>query len=118
MGAQLPQTVCHTALLTAKFLNYAFKGSLVSITAGIGILINGFTAWLLMAGSSEDINVKASFLHMISDTLVSIGVVISGIIISVSGFYLIDPIISLGISVVVFVLAVQLLFECLKTQSV
>ena len=50
------------------------NGVAVSWTAGIGILINGLTVVLLMRGQKSDINVRGAFLHMVADTLVSVGV--------------------------------------------
>lgn len=85
------------------------QGSVVSVTAGIGIIINGVTAYLLMRNQDKDINIKASFLHMLSDTLVSVGVLISGLVIAKTGFYVIDPIISLIIAAIILVPAVKLL---------
>ena len=73
-------------------------GTVVSITAGVGILINGITTLLLMSRQSTDLNVKGAFLHMAMDTLVSMGVVLSGIIIHYTGLYYIDTIISLVIA--------------------
>lgn len=77
------------------------SGEAISWTAGIGILINGATAWLLMKNQKYDLNVKGAFLHMAMDTLVSVGVVISGIIISVTGFVMIDAFISLAIATII-----------------
>lgn len=85
------------------------QGSVVSVTAGIGIIINGVTAYLLMREQDRDINIKASFLHMLSDTLVSVGVLISGVIIAKTGLYVIDPIISLIIAAIILVPALKLL---------
>jgi Co/Zn/Cd efflux system component len=42
-------------------------GTTVSIVAGIGVLINGFSAWLFMSGSKDDINVRGAYLHMAAD---------------------------------------------------
>ena len=61
------------------------NGAAVSWTAGAGILVNGLTAWLLMKSQKDDLNVRGAFLHMAADTLVSVGVVISGIAISLTG---------------------------------
>lgn len=77
------------------------SGEAISWTAGIGILINGATAWLLMKNQKYDLNVKGAFLHMAMDTLVSVGVVISGIIISATGFVMIDAFISLAIATII-----------------
>jgi cobalt-zinc-cadmium efflux system protein len=45
------------------------------------VLINGFSAWLFMAGSKDDINVRGAYLHMAADAALSLGVVISGLVI-------------------------------------
>lgn len=90
------------------------NGALVSWTAGIGIIINGLTAWLLMKDQKHDLNVKGAFLHMLADTLVSAGVVVAGIIISFTGFVLIDPIISLIIAAVILVSTWRMLRESLN----
>lgn len=89
------------------------SGEAISWTAGIGILINGATAWLLMKNQKYDLNVKGAFLHMAMDTLVSIGVVISGVIISVTGFVMIDAFISLAIAVIILLSTWGLLKESL-----
>lgn len=89
------------------------SGEAISWTAGIGILINGATAWLLMKNQKYDLNVKGAFLHMAMDTLVSVGVVISGIIISVTGFVMIDAFISLTIAAIILFSTWGLLKESL-----
>ncbi|MGN0281830.1 MAG: cation diffusion facilitator family transporter [Prevotella sp.] len=77
------------------------NGEAVSWTAAVGIVINGLTALLLMKSQKNDINVRGAFLHMAADTLVSVGVVISGIVITFTGWNIIDPIVSLLIAVVI-----------------
>lgn len=89
-------------------------GVVVSWTASVGILVNGATAWLLMRQQKGDINVRGAFLHMAADTLVSLGVVISGIIISATGYVAIDPAISLAISGVVLASVWRLLKESIN----
>lgn len=88
-------------------------GALVSWTAGVGIIINGLTAWMLMKDQKHDLNIRGAFLHMAADTLVSLGVVVAGIIISFTGFVLIDPIISLVIAAVILVSTWHMLRESL-----
>ena len=73
----------------------------VIIVAGIGVVINGITAFLFLSGRKEDLNISGAFLHMAADALMSVGVVVSGIIILFTGFNLIDPIVSLIISAVI-----------------
>lgn len=86
----------------------------VMIVAAIGILINGVTAFMFRAGHQHDVNVKGAFLHMLADALVSVGVVFSGLIITVTGWQWIDPIASLGIGVVIAIGAWSLLQESLN----
>lgn len=90
------------------------NGIAVSWTAGVGILINGATALLLMGGQKSDLNVRGAFLHMAADTLVSIGVVISGIVMHYTGWTVIDPIVSLIIAVVILISTWELLADSLR----
>ena len=90
------------------------NGAAVSWTAGVGILINGLTAFLLMKGQKNDLNVRGAFLHMAADTLVSVGVVISGFIITFTGWTVVDPIVSLVIAFVILVSTWQLLSGSLR----
>lgn len=78
------------------------NGALISWTAGIGIVINGLTAWMLHR-SQHDINARGAYLHMLADTLVSVGVVISGIIITYTSWTLIDPLVSIVIAAIILV---------------
>lgn len=88
-------------------------GAAVSWTAAVGIIINGLTVVLLMHGQKSDINVRGAFLHMLADTLVSVGVVVSGIAILYTGLSIIDPIVSLIIAAVILVSTWRLLSESL-----
>lgn len=75
----------------------------VIIVAAIGIVINGITAILFMEGQQKDLNIKSAFIHMASDALVSVGVVVAGIIMLFTHWYWIDPLISIVISIVVLI---------------
>ena len=90
------------------------NGIAISWTAGVGILINGATALLLLRGQKSDLNVRGAFLHMAADTLVSVGVVISGIVIYCTGWTVIDPIVSLIISAVILISTWELLSDSLR----
>ncbi|HVZ02342.1 MAG TPA: cation diffusion facilitator family transporter [Dongiaceae bacterium] len=76
-------------------------GATVMIVAGAGIVINGFSAWLLMAGNKGDLNVRGAFLHLVADALVSVAVVAAGGIIILTGWDWVDPAASLIIAVVI-----------------
>jgi cobalt-zinc-cadmium efflux system protein len=77
------------------------EGGVVSIVAGIGIVLNAASAWLFVRGRKGDLNVKAAFLHMAGDAAVSAGVVIAGIIIMATGAVWVDPAMSIIISIVI-----------------
>lgn len=86
----------------------------ISWTAGIGILVNGFTAWLLMRQKAHDVNTRGAYLHMLADTLVSVGVVVSGIIIALTGWNWIDPVIGIVIAIIILISTWELLSESLR----
>ena len=73
----------------------------VLIVAAVGILINGATAWLFASGAQSDLNLRGAFLHMAADALVSLGVVISAVVVLATGWMWLDPAISLVIVAVV-----------------
>jgi len=75
----------------------------VMAVAAIGILINGATALLFMRGRENDLNIRGAFLHMASDAVVSLGVVIAALLIRLTGWLWLDPATSLAIVVVIVV---------------
>ncbi|MBM1171413.1 cation diffusion facilitator family transporter [Microvirga arabica] len=72
----------------------------VMVVAGIGIIVNGFTAFLFMGGHN-DLNIRGAFLHMVADAAVSLGVVLGGLTILWTGADWIDPTLSLVIAAVI-----------------
>jgi cobalt-zinc-cadmium efflux system protein len=76
-------------------------GVTVMIVAGAGVVINGLSAWILMAGQKNDLNIRGAYLHLVADAAVSVGVVIGGAIIVATGWNWIDPAASLVIAVVI-----------------
>jgi cobalt-zinc-cadmium efflux system protein len=76
-------------------------GSIVMVVAGIGIVVNGVTAWLFAAGRRDDLNLRAAFLHMAGDALVSLGVLAAGGVILLTGWSWLDPLVSIAISGVI-----------------
>lgn len=90
------------------------EGAAIAWTAGVGVVINAVTAWLFMKDKEKDLNVKGAYLHMAADTLVSVGVVISGIIIMYTGWTIVDPIIGLVIAVIIVISTWGLLHDSLR----
>src|SRR5882757_11244552 len=78
-------------------------GRTVMAVAAVGIVLNGISAWMLHAGSHGDLNRRSAYLHMLSDAVVSVGVLLSGLLIMFTGWNLLDPIVSLAIVAVILV---------------
>lgn len=77
------------------------SGMTMTVVAAIGVVINSATALLFMAGRKNDLNIKGAFLHMVADAAVSGGVVVSGLVISATGWNILDPVISIAIACVI-----------------
>ena len=71
------------------------------VVSAAGIVVNGWSAWLFMRGSKSDLNVRGAYLHMAADAGVSLGVVAAGLAILGTGWYWLDPLVSLAIVVLV-----------------
>ena len=76
-------------------------GFIIMVVAAVGIAVNGMTALLFMSGRKNDLNIKGAFLHMASDALVALGVVIAGAVIMLTGWLWLDPAISLVVSAII-----------------
>lgn len=77
------------------------QGMTMIVVAAIGVGINTLTAIWLAAGRKGDANIRGAFLHMAADAAVSAGVVVAGIVIGLTGWNLVDPIVSVVISLVI-----------------
>ncbi|MBL7851874.1 MAG: cation transporter [Cyclobacteriaceae bacterium] len=89
-------------------------GSTIAIVAGIGVLVNGTTAFFFLREKDKDINIKSAYLHLLSDTLVSAAIVAGGIAIVYTGWYWVDSALSLLVVGVILVSTWRLLRESLK----
>ncbi len=92
----------------------AIAGLTVSVVAAIGIAINGLSALLLMKGSRGDLNIRGAYLHMAADTAVSLAVVMAGVAMIYTGWYWLDPTISLVIVIVIVIGTLGLLRDSLQ----
>ncbi|AKF86859.1 hypothetical protein MFUL124B02_34950 [Myxococcus fulvus 124B02] len=79
--------------------------------AGIGVVINTATALLFWKGRKNDLNVQGAFLHMAADAGVSLAVVLSGALIYVTGQTWLDPVVTLGIALLILVSTWRLLVD-------
>lgn len=89
------------------------SGSTLIWVAGVGVIINTVTALLFLSGRDKDLNIRGAFLHMAADAMVSLGVVLAGIAIIVTGWLWLDPAISLVIVGVILVGTWSLLNDAL-----
>ena len=78
-------------------------GITIAIVSAIGIVINAVSAFMFFRDKEKDLNVKSAFLHLASDAVVSLGLVIGGIIMHYTHIYWIDPVLSLVVCAVIIV---------------
>lgn len=78
-------------------------GMTVIVVAGIGVIINGLTAALFASGRKSDLNIRGAFLHMLADAGISLGVVIAGLFMTRTGWFWLDPALSIVIALIVLV---------------
>ena len=87
-------------------------GEAVSLAAAVGLAINIGVAWLLSRGE-RNLNTRAALLHVLGDLLGSVAALLAGVVIAVTGWTPIDPLLSLGIGALVLVSSLRLLREAL-----
>ena len=89
-------------------------GGTIAIVAAIGIVINGLSAFLFLKNKEKDLNIKSAYLHLLSDALVSFGLVIGGIVIYYTHLYWIDPVLSILIAFTILVSTWNLLRDSFR----
>lgn len=80
----------------------------------IGLAANIVSAFILASAGRKSINIKSAFVHMIGDTASSVAIIIGAIIIYFTGFYMIDPIFSIIICIVILYWAFTLIRDSLQ----
>lgn len=73
----------------------------VFVVATIGMIVNGFCAWLFMRGQEKDLNVRGAFMHMAADAAISAAVAVSGLVILFTGWVWLDPVMSIVVVAVI-----------------
>jgi len=86
------------------------SGNPIAIIAGIGIVINALTAWMFLRDKNKDLNVQGAYLHMLSDALVSLGVLLAGLVISYTQWYWLDG----GVSIIIAIIVLFSTWDLLK----
>ena len=90
------------------------SGGVVAWVAGFGILVNAVSALLFFRTKEHDLNAKGAYLHLLTDALVSLGVVAAGVIISVTGWLWLDPVIGIVVALVIIGSTWRLLTDSLR----
>ena len=85
----------------------------MAIFAALGVAINSMTAALFLRDRHSDLNIRSAFLHMAADATVSLGVVIAGIVIHHTGWWLVDPVVALIVAILILISGLGLLRESL-----
>ena len=96
------------AAIVRMFSPHNVDGEVVTVVAGFAIVLNLAMVWLLSRGE-KNLNTRAALLHVMGDLLGSVAALASGVIISYTGFTLIDPILSLFICALVLASSLRLL---------
>ena len=89
-------------------------GNVISLVALVGIFVNAASAFLFFREKEKDINIKGAYLHLLADALVSLGVVVSGVIISFTGLFWIDTAVSFIIAAVILISTWRLLTDSIR----
>lgn len=90
------------------------NGRLMMIVSIIGLLANFISVWILFAGSKDNLNIKATFLHMLSDTLSSVGVFVASIFVILFNWIWVDPLITIVIALWLLKEAFSVVFETIN----
>lgn len=89
-------------------------GMTIALVAGIGIFINAASALVFFKNKNQDLNVKSAYLHLFSDAVVSLGLVIGGIVLYYTGWYWLDGVLGLLICLFIIRSTWQLLMQSLR----
>lgn len=93
-----------------RFLNPStIDIKLAIIVAIIGLVVNIITGVILMQGDKENVNLKSAFVHMLSDALSSVAIIIGYVVIHFTSWYFIDVILAVLVAVVIGKWAVDIL---------
>lgn len=89
-------------------------GFTVALVAGLGIVVNAGSAFFFFKHKDGELNAKGAYLHLLSDALVSLGVVIAGIVVNYTKWYWLDPVVSIAILAVILYSTWSLMTDSLR----
>jgi len=94
--------------------NPSTQGKTIALVAFVGILVNGISALLFVKNKEKDINVKGAYLHMATDALVSLSVVVGGLLIFYTHWYWVDSALSILVAIVILISTWNLLKDSIR----
>ena len=90
------------------------QGGAIAWIAALGIVINSITAFLFYGNRKKELNARGAYLHLFADALISLGVVVTGIIIVYTGWYWLDAVTGIFIMIIILITAWGLLRDSFK----
>lgn len=90
------------------------EGQIVIYLAALGILFNGVSAIIVKKGAKSDINMRSAYLHLFTDMLTSIAVFLGGFAISYLGWYWIDGVLTIAISIYLIYSSWEIFYESVR----
>jgi cobalt-zinc-cadmium efflux system protein len=78
------------------------------VVAVIGLVANGLSILILRNSVRSDLNIRSAFLHMFADTVSSVIIIVGAVIVSLTQWYFVDPLLGIGISILILIWAWQL----------
>jgi cobalt-zinc-cadmium efflux system protein len=89
-------------------------GFIIALVSGIGIIINVVSALFFLRDKDKDLNIKSAYLHLMSDAVISFGLVIGGIVIHYTNWFWIDSLLSVIVAIVILLATWQLLKDSVR----
>ncbi len=92
--------IFHAAYLRLHLPPTVKSGQMIAV-AGVGLAVNIASLWILRGSQAQSLNVRAAFVHVLGDALGSIGAIVAGIVMLMWGWYVADPLVSVGIGLLI-----------------
>lgn len=98
-----------------RFFNpHPIQSGLVIWLALLGILVNGFSVLLLQKDAGHNLNMKSAYLHLLTDMMASVAVLVGGLLMKFYGWFWVDSIMTIAIAIYLIVVGVNLLITSTK----
>lgn len=96
------------------FTPHSIEAGLVIWMALLGIVVNGLSVLLLQKDAEHNINMKSAYLHLLTDMMASVAVLVGGLLMKFYGWFWVDSVLTIAIAIYLIVVGVKLLLESTK----